>query len=268
MSSGSKTYITNGQNADLIDRRRQDHRRRRRQGHLAVPGRGRPRGLQPRPQPRQDRPARHDTSELFFDDVRCPPTNCLGAENDGFAFLMNQLPQERLSIAVQRQAAAQRAFDEAVKFTKDRKAFGKRCSTSRTPTSPSPTSRPSCRSAGPISTGRSRAISRASSRRRGQRRQAVAHRAAMGGLRRRAPAPRRRRLYERISDRPPVARRPRDPHLRRHQRDHEGSDRAIHRLSAYSESSGNASGIRAPWTPALRKEARNVHRTPTPPISR
>src|SRR5687767_3607905 len=45
----------------------------------------------------------------------------------------------------------------------------------------------------------------------------------MGSVRRLAPAPRRRRLHERISDRPPVARRPRHPHLRRHQRNHEGS---------------------------------------------
>jgi alkylation response protein AidB-like acyl-CoA dehydrogenase len=54
-----------------------------------------------------------------------PITNCLGAEGQGFAYLMNQLPQERLSIACAAQAAAQRAFDEAVAFTKDRKAFGK-----------------------------------------------------------------------------------------------------------------------------------------------
>ena len=66
-----------------------------------------------------------DTSELFFDDVRVPITNCLGAEGKGFVYLMNQLPQERLSIACAAQAAAQRAFDEAVAFTKDRKAFGK-----------------------------------------------------------------------------------------------------------------------------------------------
>ncbi|MDO9488951.1 MAG: acyl-CoA dehydrogenase family protein, partial [Sphingomonadaceae bacterium] len=65
-----------------------------------------------------------DTSELFFEDVRVPATNLLGAEGAGFAYLMSQLPQERLSIAVAAQAAAQRAFDEAVRFTKERKAFG------------------------------------------------------------------------------------------------------------------------------------------------
>ena len=65
-----------------------------------------------------------DTSELFFEEVRVPEENMLGAENRGFAQLMEQLPQERLSIAITAQAAAQRAFDEAVAFTKERKAFG------------------------------------------------------------------------------------------------------------------------------------------------
>ena len=66
-----------------------------------------------------------DTSELFFNDVRVPITNCLGEEGQGFIYLMSELPQERLSIAVSAQAGAQRAFDEALAFTKDRKAFGK-----------------------------------------------------------------------------------------------------------------------------------------------
>lgn len=66
-----------------------------------------------------------DTSELFFTDVRVPITNCLGEEGQGFAYLMQQLPQERLTIAIGSQASAQRAFDEALRFTKDRKAFGK-----------------------------------------------------------------------------------------------------------------------------------------------
>ncbi|MFM1960380.1 MAG: hypothetical protein RL588_1897, partial [Pseudomonadota bacterium] len=64
-----------------------------------------------------------DTSELFFEDVRVPAGNLLGQENQGFVYLMTQLPQERLQIAISGQAGAQRAFDEAVKFTKDRKAF-------------------------------------------------------------------------------------------------------------------------------------------------
>src|SRR3569833_767989 len=64
-----------------------------------------------------------DTSELFFEDVRVPMTNCLGEEGKGFIYLMSQLPQERLSIAVGTHASAQKAFDETVEFTKTRKAF-------------------------------------------------------------------------------------------------------------------------------------------------
>lgn len=65
-----------------------------------------------------------DTAELFFDDVRVPTSNCLGVPNRGFFHLMEQLPQERLGIAIKAQASAQRAFDEAVAFTKSRRAFG------------------------------------------------------------------------------------------------------------------------------------------------
>ncbi len=66
-----------------------------------------------------------DTSEIFFSDVRVPITNGLGEEGKGFVYLMKQLPQERLSIAVSAQASAQRAFDLALAFTKERKAFGR-----------------------------------------------------------------------------------------------------------------------------------------------
>ena len=67
-----------------------------------------------------------DTSELFFDDVRVPTSQLLGEENRGFVQLMKLLPQERLSQAITGQAGAQRAFDEALNFTKDRNAFGQR----------------------------------------------------------------------------------------------------------------------------------------------
>jgi acyl-CoA dehydrogenase len=122
---GSKTYITNGQHADLIIVVAKTDPDRGAKGTSLIlveaerEGFARGRNL--------DKIGQNaaDTSELFFDDVRVPITNCLGAENMGFIYLMSQLPQERLSIAVGAQAATQRAFDEAVKFTKDRKAFGK-----------------------------------------------------------------------------------------------------------------------------------------------
>ncbi len=123
--SGSKTYITNGQNADLIIVVAKTDPDKGAKGTSLIlvesdrEGFARGRNL--------DKIGQHsaDTSELFFNDVRVPITNCLGDENKGFIYLMSQLPQERLSIAIGAQAGAQRAFDEAVKFVKERKAFGK-----------------------------------------------------------------------------------------------------------------------------------------------
>lgn len=123
--NGSKTYITNGQHADLvIVVAKTDPAQGARGTSLILvesdrEGFARGRNL--------DKIGLHsqDTSELFFSDVRVPQSNLLGAEGMGFAYLMNQLPQERLSIACSAQGVAQRAFDEAVKFTKERKAFGK-----------------------------------------------------------------------------------------------------------------------------------------------
>ena len=68
----------------------------------------------------------NDTSELFFNDVRVPAANLLGgAEGTGFAQLMQQLPQERLNIAVQGIAAAERGLSITIDYVKSRKAFGK-----------------------------------------------------------------------------------------------------------------------------------------------
>ena len=65
-----------------------------------------------------------DTSELFLEDIEVPRGNLLGREGAGFASLMQQLPQERLAIALTSMAAAQRAFDITVDYVRNRKAFG------------------------------------------------------------------------------------------------------------------------------------------------
>lgn len=123
--NGSKTYITNGQNADLIlvVAKTDPDAKPAYKGMSIIliesdrEGFKRGRNLDKIGQDAAD------TSELFFEDVRVPMTNCLGEEGKGFIYLMSQLPQERLSIAVGVQASAQKAFDETVAFTKDRKAF-------------------------------------------------------------------------------------------------------------------------------------------------
>jgi len=65
-----------------------------------------------------------DTSELFFDNVRVPASNLLGKENEGFIYLMRELPWERLQIAVSAIAAAEAALGWTVDYVKERKAFG------------------------------------------------------------------------------------------------------------------------------------------------
>jgi acyl-CoA dehydrogenase len=68
----------------------------------------------------------NDTSELFFNDVQVPLENVIGgAEGRGFYHLMEQLPQERLNIAVQGVAAAERGYRETLAYVRERKAFGK-----------------------------------------------------------------------------------------------------------------------------------------------
>ena len=124
--NGSKTYITNGQNADLILTVVKTDPAAGASGTSILlieadrPGFERGRNLAKVGQ------WSADTSELFFNDVRVPVANLLGEENCGFVYLVSELVQERLSIAITAQAAAQRAFDEALAFVRDRKAFGQR----------------------------------------------------------------------------------------------------------------------------------------------
>ncbi len=66
-----------------------------------------------------------DTAELFFSDVRVPKENLLGEEGQGFFYLMQQLPQERLTIAIGAVAACERVLEITVDYCKERQAFGR-----------------------------------------------------------------------------------------------------------------------------------------------
>ena len=66
-----------------------------------------------------------DTSELFFDNVKVPVSNLLGEEGKGFGYLMHQLAQERLMIAVRCPMVMEAMLDETIEYTKNRIAFGK-----------------------------------------------------------------------------------------------------------------------------------------------
>lgn len=123
---GSKTFITNGGQADiiivvaktdvsegakgisliLVEAEREGFRRGRVLDKIGQRG--------------------QDTSELFFDGVRVPTSNLLGPEEgQGFVQLMMQLPQERLIIALASVAGMEKAVSETIAYTKDRTAFGR-----------------------------------------------------------------------------------------------------------------------------------------------
>lgn len=122
--NGAKTFISNGQTADLIIVAAKTDPERGSKGISLILVEADRKGFKRGRNLDKIGLFSGDTSELFFEDVKVPAENLLGTENGGFGHLVAQLPQERLSIAIGAQAAAQRAFDEAVTFTKDRKAFG------------------------------------------------------------------------------------------------------------------------------------------------
>ncbi|TNF87146.1 MAG: acyl-CoA dehydrogenase [Gammaproteobacteria bacterium] len=125
--NGSKTYITNGQHADLIVVVAKTDPELGAKGISLIvveadtPGFERGRNL------KKLGLKSADTSELFFSDCRVPVANRLGEEEGkGFIQLMQQLPQERLSIAQAAMVSAERAIEVTTEFVAERKAFGQR----------------------------------------------------------------------------------------------------------------------------------------------
>lgn len=123
--NGQKTFITNGQNADLVIVVCKTSLGEGAKGVSLVlveadrPGFSKGRNLEKIGLKAQD------TSELFFADVRIPIENRLGAEGQGFAMLMQELAWERLQIAIMAMANAEAALEWTIAYTKDRKAFGR-----------------------------------------------------------------------------------------------------------------------------------------------
>jgi alkylation response protein AidB-like acyl-CoA dehydrogenase len=121
---GSKTFITNGINADLvITAVKTDPTERHRGISLLIIERGmdgfeRGRNLEKIGQHSQD------TAELSFAGVHVPVENLLGEEGEGFRYLVSNLPQERLSIAASAVAAAEAALDWTLEYVRERQAFG------------------------------------------------------------------------------------------------------------------------------------------------
>ncbi|OOG51887.1 acyl-CoA dehydrogenase family protein [Polaromonas sp. C04] len=125
--SGSKTFITNGWHADLVIVVAKTNPAAGAKGtSLLLVERGMP-GFETGKRLKKLGLKAQDTSELFFDNVRVPADNLLGGaafENRGFICLMEQLPWERMQIAITAVAAAQAAIDGTVAYVKERKVFG------------------------------------------------------------------------------------------------------------------------------------------------
>jgi alkylation response protein AidB-like acyl-CoA dehydrogenase len=125
--NGSKTFITNGWHADLVIVVAKTNPAAGGKGtSLLLVERGMA-GFSVGKRLKKLGLRAQDTSELFFDNVRVPADNLLGGEameNKGFICLMEQLPWERLQIAITAVASAQAAIDWTVAYVKDRKVFG------------------------------------------------------------------------------------------------------------------------------------------------
>jgi long-chain-acyl-CoA dehydrogenase len=120
--NGTKTFITNGTGADLVVLAARTGEGRKDVSIFLLDGdaEGFTRGR------RLEKIGQHeaDTAELFFEDVRLPAEALLGEENRGFTYMMERLPQERLSVAVCNVANAASVLAETLEYVKERRAFG------------------------------------------------------------------------------------------------------------------------------------------------
>ncbi|KQY55986.1 acyl-CoA dehydrogenase [Aeromicrobium sp. Root495] len=123
--NGSKTFITNGINADLVLVVCQTDASAGAMGFSLIAVERGAAGFERGRNLDKIGLKAQDTAELYFDDVRVPATNLIGEQGHGFIYLMEKLPQERLSISVVAAAACRRVLDLTLDYVKERKAFGK-----------------------------------------------------------------------------------------------------------------------------------------------
>ena len=122
--TGQKTYISNGLNAGLVIVVAKTDPGKGAKGisllvvEEGMPGFSRGRAL------KKIGLRGQDTAELFFDQVHVPVSHLLGEENQGFAYLMHQLAQERLIIAVRAAASIEAFLARTIAWTRERKVFG------------------------------------------------------------------------------------------------------------------------------------------------
>lgn len=122
--NGSKTFITNGIQADLVI---VAVRTSAEKGHKAISLFGIETGMRGFERGRKlDKVGQveSDTAELFFDNVRVPAANVIGEVGKGFVYMMERLPQERISGSINNIANAAQILGETIEYAKERKAFG------------------------------------------------------------------------------------------------------------------------------------------------
>jgi len=123
--NGSKTFITNGQMADLIIVVAKTNPDAGAKGTSLLLVEANSEGFEKGQNLEKIGMKAQDTSELFFQDVKVPKENLLGADGMGFIYLMQELPQERLSVALNAIAGAESILEQTITYVKERKAFGR-----------------------------------------------------------------------------------------------------------------------------------------------
>ncbi len=123
--NGSKTFITNGWNCDMVIVVAKTDPAAGSKGMSLLAVDTSMAGFTKGKRLHKMGMSAQDTSELFFDNVRVPVKNLIGDEGRGFAYLMQELPWERLQIALTAVAAAQAALEWTLEYTRERRAFGK-----------------------------------------------------------------------------------------------------------------------------------------------
>ena len=123
--NGSKTFITNGELADLYIVVAKTDPEGGAKGTSLLLVEAASEGFEKGTNLEKIGMKAQDTSELFFQDVKVPKDNIIGAEGMGFVYLMQELPQERLSVGLNAIASAESIFNQTLAYVKDRKAFGK-----------------------------------------------------------------------------------------------------------------------------------------------
>jgi len=122
--NGSKIFITNGNNADIIIVAAKSDPTSPHSMGLFIVERGMEGFSRGKPLKKMGMKAQ-DTSELFFENVIIPKENLLGDPSKGFVYMMQKLGAERLSLCIETIAGAERALEDTLAYVKERKAFGK-----------------------------------------------------------------------------------------------------------------------------------------------